>query len=156
MRFTKTTKKITKFLLAGVVGLTTLLVPIQQINNAGTANHAFVSPIAHAQEFYNDKGEIVTETGLVIGYYDPSTGQPISQSKKEFADTLEVILKIIYLLLWPFLALAGLALDNGMVYGSYFQLDSALFTFWNIVKNFANFTLGFLFLWSILKYIFNF
>ncbi len=59
-------------------------------------------------------------------------------------------------MLWPFLALAGLCLDNGIVYGSYFQLDAALFTFWNIIKNFSNFALGFLFLWSILKYIFNF
>lgn len=80
----------------------------------------------------------------------------LTDAQKAFADTLEIVLKIIYLLLWPFLALAGLALDNGMVYGSYFQLDSALFTFWNIVKNFANFALGFLFLRSILKYIFNF
>lgn len=68
---------------------------------------------------------------------------------------MEIVLKIIYLLLWPFLALAGLSLDNGMVYGSYFQLDAALFTFRNIVKNFANFALGFLFLRSILAYIFN-
>ena len=86
-----------------------------------------------------------------------TTGEPIaSDSQKAFADILETILKVIYIFLWPFLALAGLALDNGLVYGSYFQLDSALFTFRNIIKNFANFALGFLFLRSILKYIFNF
>lgn len=84
----------------------------------------------------------------------PASGD--TANKQEFADTLEVILKVIYLLLWPFLALAGLALDNGLVYGSYFQLDAALFTFRNIIKNFTNFALGFMFLWSILKYIFNF
>lgn len=104
-----------------------------------------IAPAVHAAS-----GDDTTETAGNTG------GTEDTASKQEFADTLEIILKVIYLLLRPFLALAGLALDNGLVYGSYFQLDAALFTFWNIIKNFTNFVLGFLFLWSILKYIFNF
>jgi hypothetical protein len=67
---------------------------------------------------------------------------------------LNALLKIIYVILWPLLALAGLTLDNGMVYGSYINLDAPLWKFWNIMKNFANFALGFLVLWSIIKSIF--
>jgi len=81
-------------------------------------------------------------TNQINGFVTPSsTPTSTTETKEDFAEILEIILKVIYLLLWPFLALAGLALDNGMVYGSYFQLDSALFTFWNIVKNFSNFAL---------------
>jgi len=54
---------------------------------------------------------------------------------------LNMILKIIYLLLWPLLVVAGLALDNTLVYASLFHLDAPLWKFWNMIKNFANFTL---------------
>lgn len=124
--------KITKFLIAGIVGLGTFFVPLKD---------------AHFQNAQTTTTVVYAATG------DQTTSL---ESKKELANFLDIILKIIYIFMWPFLMLAGLALDNGLVYGSYFQLDSALFTFWNIIKNFANFALGFLFLWSILKYIFNF
>ena len=54
---------------------------------------------------------------------------------------LDMILKIIYLLLWPLLVIAGLALDNTLVYASIFNLDAPLWKFWNMMKNFANFAL---------------
>lgn len=136
---TKTTRKIIKFLLAGVVALGAIFVPLKDIPHAEPVHTSSVVYAATAG------------TGSSV-----STASSSIDSKKEFAEILEIILKLIYLLMWPLIALAGLALDNGMVYGTYFQLDAALFTFRNIVKNFANFALGFLFLRSILKYIFNF
>lgn len=69
-------------------------------------------------------------------------------------ETLNAILKIIYIILWPLLSLAGLTLDNGMIYGSFFALDAPLWKFWNIMKNFANFALWFLVLFEIIKSIF--
>ena len=54
---------------------------------------------------------------------------------------LNIVLKMIYLLLWPLLVVAGLALDNTLVYASIFHLDAPLWKFWNMMKNFANFTL---------------
>ena len=54
---------------------------------------------------------------------------------------LDMVLKIIYLLLRPLLVVAGLALDNTLVYASVFHLDAPLWKFWNMMKNFANFTL---------------
>jgi hypothetical protein len=65
-----------------------------------------------------------------------------------------MLLKIIYLLLWPLLVVAGLSLDNTMVYASVFHLDAPLWKFWNMMKNFANFTLGFMVLFAIIKNFF--
>lgn len=54
---------------------------------------------------------------------------------------LNIILKLIYVLLWPLLVVAGISLDNTLVYASIFHLDAPLRKFWNMMKNFANFTL---------------
>ena len=54
---------------------------------------------------------------------------------------MDTFLKIIYLLLWPVLVIAGLALDNTLVFASIFHLDAPLWKFWNMMKNFANFAL---------------
>ncbi len=66
---------------------------------------------------------------------------------------LNMVLKIIYLLLWPLLVVAGLALDNTLVYASIFHLDAPLWKFWNMMKNFANFGLWFMVLFAIIKSI---
>ena len=66
---------------------------------------------------------------------------------------LNMVLKLIYLLLWPLLVVAGLALDNTLVYASIFHLDAPLWKFWNMMKNFANFTLWFMVLFAIIKSI---
>lgn len=68
---------------------------------------------------------------------------------------LNIVLKIIYLLLWPLLVIAGLALDNTLVYASIFHLDAPLWQFWNMMKNFANFALWFMVLFAIIKSIFT-
>jgi len=56
-------------------------------------------------------------------------------------EILNVVLKLIYLLLRPLLVVAGLSLDNTLVYASIFHLDAPLRKFRNMMKNFANFTL---------------
>ena len=68
--------------------------------------------------------------------------------------TLNMVLKMIYLLLWPLLVIAWLALDNTLVYASVFHLDAPLWQFWNMMKNFANFALWFMVLFAIIKSIF--
>lgn len=70
-------------------------------------------------------------------------------------ETLNLILKLIYLLLRPLLVVAGLSLDNTLVYGSIFHLDVPLRKFRNMIKNFANFTLGFMVLFAIIKWFFT-
>lgn len=75
--------------------------------------------------------------------------------KMWLVELLDLILKVIYILLWPLLVVAWRALDNTLVYGSLFHLDVPLWKFRNILKNFANFTLWFLVLFAILKSIFT-
>lgn len=50
-----------------------------------------------------------------------------------------------------FANLAGKFMTNDAVYGTFLHLDSTLWTFWNVMKNIANFLLWFLVLYSILK-----
>lgn len=76
--------------------------------------------------------------------------------KTDFVQIIDLLLKIIYVLLWPLLWIAGTALDNSMVYASFLHMDAPLWKFWNIIKNFANFTLWFVILFAIIKNIFSF
>ena len=67
--------------------------------------------------------------------------------------TLGFLSQWAYLLLWPLVALAWIAMDNNLVYGSYLNLDAPLWKVWTIVKNLSNFVLGFIFLYEILYYV---
>ncbi|HKL43925.1 MAG TPA: hypothetical protein VJ892_01455, partial [Candidatus Absconditabacterales bacterium] len=73
----------------------------------------------------------------------------------DFNDGATRILQLIYSLLWPVLFIAGIALDNTLVYGSFLHIDASLWSLWNIMKNFANFALGFLVLFAIVRNIFT-
>ena len=44
-------------------------------------------------------------------------------------------------------------MDNSLIYGEFIGIDSALFKFRGIMKNFANFALGFMFLRSVISYV---
>ncbi len=79
----------------------------------------------------------------------------VEEWRQEFRDFIDLWLKLIYVVLRPMLFLAGIAMDNSMVYWSVFHMDAPLWTFWNMTKNFANFMLGFIVLFSILKWIFS-
>lgn len=76
-------------------------------------------------------------------------------SSDQAVQAIDTILKIIYMVFYPLIFIAGLAMDNSLIYWEVFHLDVPLWKFWNIVKNLANFTLGFLVLFTILKNVFN-
>lgn len=80
--------------------------------------------------------------------------QTVDQYVTQKANWLNLIMNAIYVFLWPVLIIAGKSLDNSLIYAEFLGLDAPLRTFWNIAKNFANFTLGFLVLWEIIKNIF--
>lgn len=95
-------------------------------------------------------------------YAADDTTATSSETKKKESDRkdsawkfIDLILNLMYVVLRPMLFIAGIALDNSMVYGSVFNMDAPLRMFWNMTKNFANFILGFLVLFSILKWIFS-
>lgn len=73
----------------------------------------------------------------------------------DFVQLLQSLLKTAYIFIWPFLWIAGIAMDNSLVYGEVFWLDKALWQFWQIARNFANFIIWFIFLRQVLKYIFD-
>ena len=65
---------------------------------------------------------------------------------------------LISILSWVWVLLATLAwklMTNDFVYGSFLHLDRALWQLWNIMKNFANFTLWFILLFTIVKNLFK-
>ena len=73
---------------------------------------------------------------------------------KNFTNILRILVSI---LSWWWILLASLAwklMTNELVYGTFLNMDQALWNLWNIVKNFANFILWFLLLFSIVKNIF--
>lgn len=88
-----------------------------------------------------------------------ATAQVVAELQKtnddKLIDFLNLILKLVYLLVHVCIILAWWLLDNGMIYWKVFHLDAPLRKFWNIMKNFANFILWFLVLYSIIKSIFS-
>ena len=90
------------------------------------------------------------DQGVQNNNLNPSTN---SLSTIGLWQIMDMVLKLIYLLLRPLLVVAGLALDNTLVYASVFHLDAPLWKFRNMMKNFANFTLWFMVLFAIIKSI---
>lgn len=63
--------------------------------------------------------------------------------------------KVIYMIIMSTLSIAAAAMDNSLVYGSIFHLDVPLWKFWNMMNQFANYVLWFIFLTSILMSFFG-
>ncbi len=84
---------------------------------------------------------------------------PLALSQENFgrnaSEMIKMISHIVYVFIWPLLVIAGTALDNSLLYGSFLHLDAALWNIWNIMKNFANFALWFVFIFSIVKNLFK-
>jgi len=69
----------------------------------------------------------------------------------EFLTNLWKLASRIWIILWN---LAGVLMTNTMVYWEFMHLDSFLWKIWQMSRSIANYTLWFLFLYNILKYIF--
>ena len=107
-------------------------------NNIIVAQNDFVGPPTE-QEYLNQQANI-------------DSGDEMLSNMNELFQT---VLKILYALLWPVLFIAGIALDNTLVYWSFLHLDASLWSLWNIMKNFANFALWFMVLFTIVRNIFT-
>jgi len=117
------------------------------------------------------KQEILVSSSTVIrackklGYntfidlkYDLKISKELAKNNKESVDEvqqknlierntiLDIVSKAAYIIVWPLVTIAGIAMDNQMVYGSFMYLDAPLRKLWNLIKNLGNFALGFLFL----------
>lgn len=81
---------------------------------------------------------------------DASSGSKATDREIWTANSLQNIVRIIYLLMRPLLAIAWAALDNSLVYGEAFFLNISLWKMRQIMRNFANFALWGVFLFSLL------
>lgn len=88
--------------------------------------------------------------------YAEEVGTTDQESTKDFKEIatnriqeVSIVKKIIYIILWPCLRLAGKLVDNSLVYWSIFWFDSVLWNLRNAVKNLANFGLWFIFVYKI-------
>ena len=81
--------------------------------------------------------------------------QRITGKLTEWKASLSMIEEFIYILIYPCLVLAWKLVDNSLVYWEVFGFDAVLWQLWNIVKNLANFTLWFIFIFKIFRYLIN-
>lgn len=82
---------------------------------------------------------------------DSTVQETENNVKKDLAEIAYLISTFCYALLWPVLVVVWMALDNSLVYWSFLNLDAILWSVWNIMKNFANFALWFMFLFSVVR-----
>ena len=103
-------------------------------------------------------GEVVAQS-VPADNQNTSAWKSAEQKQREsiisMTTFMETISKVSYVLLWPLVALAWLAMDNSLVYWSFIWFDVSLWKIWQIVRTFANYTLWVLFLVWILIYNFS-
>jgi len=78
-----------------------------------------------------------------------------NQKVNDWLLTISFFQKVVYVVLYPILAVMWKLVDNSLVYWEVFGFDSVLWQLWNIVRNLANFGLWFLFLYYVFRYIFT-
>lgn len=98
---------------------------------------------------------VYAQSNNTVWEWDQTIEKTQNDMLADINELLENWLKLIYALLWPVLFIAGIALDNTLVYGSFLHLDASLWSLRNIMKNFANFALWFLVLFAIVKNLFT-
>lgn len=98
---------------------------------------------------------IVSWIPITWTVYAQTENTTTSSMEDNFRDLADVFLKMAYVLLWPLIFLSGIALDNTMVYGSIFHMDTPLRQFRNLCKNFANFGLWFMIIAAVGKSVFS-
>jgi hypothetical protein len=87
------------------------------------------------------QGNVGVEEVHATGSVQNVTTDTSSLDQMSLVSIFDLDLKVVYILLWPLLVIAGWSLDNTLVYGSFFHMDAPLWKFRNMLKNFANFAL---------------
>ena len=83
----------------------------------------------------------------------PSQNAAFQQKATDWLKDLSFFQRAFYVLLYPILALAWILVDNSFVYAEVFKFDAVLWQLWNIVRNLANYSLWFIFLYKIFGYL---
>lgn len=94
------------------------------------------------------------EIGSEVYAVDNATQNELFQQKTtEWYEELSFLNKVVYILIYPLLLLAWKLVDNSFVYWEIFWFDAVLWQLWNILKNLANYTLWFLFVYKIFEFM---
>ena len=81
--------------------------------------------------------------------------QNTEQQDQKFLTLLSKTSQILYAFTWPLLVIAWKFMDNSIVYGEFIGMDKTLWGVWNTIRTFANFLIGFIFIFSIFAYFFE-
>jgi hypothetical protein len=90
-------------------------------------------------------------------FADGETPNTVVATVKEPSIMLQMINMLVKFASWGWAIIAIIAwklMSNEFIYAPGLKLDESLFTMWNYMKNFANFTIGFLFVFKIIKSLF--
>lgn len=88
---------------------------------------------------------------FAVDWNKPTENDLFQQQTTEWYEKLSFLTKVVYVLVYPLLVLAWKLADNSMVYWEIFWFDTVLWQLWNILKNFANFTLWFIIVYKIFE-----
>ena len=95
---------------------------------------------------------IVVFSSLYTSANSIGNGEQTTELLIGWGNLLQVVANVAYVILRPLVALAGLAMDNQLIYGSFMGLDASLWQIWQIVRTFSNYALGLIFLIWVLNY----
>ncbi len=85
----------------------------------------------------------------------PAQNELFEKKVTEWYEEISFFNKVVYVLIYPLLLLAWKLVDNSLVYWEIFWFDAVLWQLWNILKNLANYTLWFLFVYKIFDFLIN-
>lgn len=85
----------------------------------------------------------------------PSQSDSLEIQVNSWFQNTAFLRKVIYVLLYPILIVAGKLIDNSFVYGEIFNFDAVLWQMWVMSRNLADYALWFIFIFYIFKYIIN-
>ena len=92
--------------------------------------------------------------GSEVYAVDSPTQNDLFQKKvTEWYEEISFFNKVVYVLIYPLLLLAWKLVDNSLVYWEIFWFDAVLWQLWNILKNLANYTLWFIFVYKIFDFL---
>lgn len=79
----------------------------------------------------------------------------IQRTLTDIKEKSDLFHKLVYLFMYPVLFIAWKLVDNSLVYWEAFGFDTVLWELWVIVRNIANFGLGFIFIFKIFQFLIN-
>ena len=102
--------------------------------------------------FFNFGG-IWVENYVLADGGDQTQNDVIQEKSTEWYAKFSFLYKMVYVLIYPILIVAAKLVDNSLVYWEIFWFDAVLWQLWNIVKNLANYSLWFIFVYKIFEFL---